>query len=146
MASNELKKVLREDQLASPATLHVALSLMNPMQLARAFTKIDAEIFASIALQDFSTLLIKGQTKRSGHLGRFVARFNRISKWVATEICMVYEMKKRGQLIEFFIKLTKAFKELGNYSSMMAIIGGLNVAAVMRLQQTWAVFSFASLH
>lgn len=112
------------------------------MQLARAFTKIDADIFGAISLQDFASLLSKNQQKRPGHLTRFVTRFNQISKWVATEICLVYDLKKRIHLVDFFIKFLKCLKDLDNYSSMMAVIGGLNFSPVHRLQQTWSVYLF----
>ena len=138
-ASLLLKKIIREEQLMSPATLHVALAQMNPMSLARAFTKIDADIFGAISLQDFASLLSKQDRKKSTHLSRFVTRFNQISKWVATEVCMIPDLKKRTHLVDFFIKFLKCLKDLDNFSSMMAVIGGLNFSPVHRLQQTWAV-------
>lgn len=66
-----------------------------------------------------------------------VAGFNKVSYWVATEICTQPEMKNRVKVVEKMIKIAKCCMKLKNFNTSMAIYSGLNVSAVSRLKQTW---------
>ena len=51
--------------------------------------------------------------------------------WCQTE-------QERAQLIIKFISIGKKLLEMGNFNSLLAIVAALSMAAVSRLQKTWA--------
>ena len=69
--------------------------------------------------------------------GEMIQQFNQLSYWVATEIATQPEMKPRIKLIEKFIKIAKELEKLRSYNALVAIVSGLNLAAVSRLKLTW---------
>ncbi|KAJ3328878.1 hypothetical protein HDU93_001239, partial [Gonapodya sp. JEL0774] len=69
-------------------------------------------------------------------LNFFVERFNKESRWVATEICSVKNDRTRRKLLKKFILVAKRCAELNNFFSAFAILGGLNHSAVRRLKRT----------
>eukprot|EP00835_Amoeboradix_gromovi_P006171 NODE_679_length_5285_cov_0.261088.p1 type:complete len:892 gc:universal NODE_679_length_5285_cov_0.261088:1270-3945(+) len=69
--------------------------------------------------------------------GEMIQQFNQLSYWVATEIATQPEIKPRIKLIEKYIKIAKELEKLRNYNGLVAIVSGLNLAAVSRLKVTW---------
>jgi len=67
-----------------------------------------------------------------------VERSNKVSYWVATEICMCKDLKKRVSALKRFINVAHKCYEAHNYNTTMEILGGLNNIAVTRLKKTWA--------
>eukprot|EP00158_Paraphelidium_tribonemae_P008238 Partr_v1_DN28523_c1_g1_i1_m73832 putative Son of sevenless homolog len=71
------------------------------------------------------------------HLARAVDAFNKTSYWAATEICTQPELKNRIKVLERMIVIANEFRTHRNFNSLLALISGLNVAAVTRLKATW---------
>jgi len=67
--------------------------------------------------------------------------FNKVSYFTATEICVQPELKKRARLIEMFIGVADECRNVANFSSLMAVLSGLNNSAVRRLKKTWDLVS-----
>lgn len=55
---------------------------------------------------------------------------------------MCNDLKKRVAMIKQFVQLAEACRNLRNFNALMAVLGGLNNAAVRRLKLTWAVRLF----
>ncbi|EPZ36809.1 Guanine-nucleotide dissociation stimulator CDC25 domain-containing protein [Rozella allomycis CSF55] len=71
------------------------------------------------------------------NLSFFISRFDIESFWVATEVCAERDLKKRQKTLKRFINLAYECKELNNFFSTLAILGGLNMSCVQRLKKTW---------
>jgi len=108
-----MRALIRGDNIVPSSVVLTDLFSMSPTQMAESIIKQDYELLHAIPLQEFGEYLSKQEKKkRIDHLARFVARFNRMSFWVATEICTVSDLRKRTQTTEFFIRVLKVIKAL----------------------------------
>jgi hypothetical protein len=69
---------------------------------------------------------------------KLTTRFNNVSQWCATTILYQERLKDRVATYSFFVLVAKDLFDLHNFNSMMAIIAGLNNAAISRLKFTSA--------
>jgi hypothetical protein len=69
----------------------------------------------------------------------FIDQFNCVSFFVQATILEKVELSpaERAKFISKWIEIAKACKKLKNYSSLNAIVQGLNTQCVSRLQKTW---------
>nr|XP_055192242.1 ras-GEF domain-containing family member 1A-like [Nyctereutes procyonoides] len=51
--------------------------------------------------------------------------------------------KHQTRMLEFFIDVAQGCFNIGNFNSMMAIIGGMNLSPVARLKKTWSKVKMA---
>ena len=73
------------------------------------------------------------------NLDAFIERFNKVSYWVASEICCVEDVRLRGILLEKFIEVAKHCHEFKNYNTTISVMSGLSLVAVRRLKRSWEV-------
>lgn len=57
---------------------------------------------------------------------------------------MCNDIKKRVTMVKRFVKLAEVCRDLRNFSTLMAVLAGLNNSAVRRLKLTWQVRPFIS--
>ncbi|KAG9284187.1 hypothetical protein G9A89_002846 [Geosiphon pyriformis] len=135
--------------LSSPSNLLDNTSLLdfNSKDIAKHLTMMDFKLFQSIQLSQYiSGFLLKRQKIESGEeinkceespMDEFTRRANRISHWVATEICRLKYVKGRKSLVQKFIEIAKYCRDWNNFNTAMFIVLGLNSLPVRRLLQTW---------
>ena len=75
--------------------------------------------------------------KQLSNYGDSIQQFNRVSYWVATEIVTQPELRPRIKIVEKFIKIAKDLEKYRNYNALVAVVSGLNLAAIQRLKLTW---------
>lgn len=68
---------------------------------------------------------------------KYTAWFNKLSMWIAYEIVTTMNKKKQIEVVKRFINLAKKLQEMKNFSSLMAVLAGLNMAPVSRLKKMW---------
>ena len=82
------------------------------------------------------------EVKQTRNLEAYVEWFNRLSNFVAMEVCCSGrskdKKKQRAKVIEYFIDVANECCHLNNFNSLMAIAAGLNMTPVSRLKKTWA--------
>lgn len=110
---------------------------MDPVEFAHQLTLVDYEKFCAIHPVEFVCRLWEGNSEKTRHLQSMVEWFNTISYFVATEICVQPELKKRVRLLENFIRVAIECRRIRNLNATMSIISGLNNSAVRRLRKTW---------
>lgn len=125
----ELKKQKRDRQLE--------FYILDPIEFAHQLTLVDYEKFAAIHPVEFVCRLWEGNSVKTQYLQDMIEWFNTISYFVATEICVQPEQKKRVRLLENFIRVAVECRRIHNLNATMAILSGLNNSAVRRLQKTW---------
>jgi hypothetical protein len=59
---------------------------------------------------------------------------------------MCNDIKKRVTMVKRFVKLAEVCRDLRNFSTLMAVLAGLNNSAVRRLKLTWQVRPFIFSH
>lgn len=115
---------------------NASLLSMNPESLFKQLTLIELNYFKEIRPLDlyFKT---KGQLQKAPNLFALIERFNFVSYWVATEICMCRSAKSRANVIKLFIKVAKMCFDWRNYSTCLQIVAALSMTCVKRLKKTW---------
>jgi hypothetical protein len=120
-------------------TLSLDLFDVDDEEIARQITLMDFEIYSSIKL---SELLNQSWNKpklrhRSPNVIRMINRFNEMSQWVASSILRQEKIRDRTRIMAKFIRIADyLLKPLNNFNTTMAILAGLNGAAVHRLKHT----------
>jgi hypothetical protein len=111
------------------------------IQLARQLTLIELEFLRAIDVHELVVFTWDPNTLENKpyrrNLDAFIERFNKVSYWVASEICCVEDVRIRGILLEKFIEVAKHCHELKNYNTTISVLSGLSLAAVRRLKRSW---------
>ena len=68
---------------------------------------------------------------------RLIGHFNRISRWVCTQVVKLPSVKERARCLRLFIELARACRDVGNLNGVMEITAALNSAALHRLRRSW---------
>ena len=111
----------------------------DPEDIGQQMCIYDFKLFQAIHPIEFLNQIWKreGEEDASPTLDFFISRFDKESYWVATEVCMIRDLKKRTKALQKFILLAKECQKLGNFFSMFALVAGLNLSPVQRLKKTW---------
>ncbi|CAG7703894.1 unnamed protein product [Allacma fusca] len=150
-----LHRINTEAALSVPQTSPSILSICpNPTMLAQQLTHIELERLSYIGPEEFVQAFAKdndqvetnyNDMKKTRNLECYVQWFNRLSFFVASEICKVSKKKSRIRVVEYWIETARECFNIGNFNSLMAIIAGLNMSPVARLKKTWSKISSAQL-
>ena len=128
----------------------VSLLSFRPRLVALVLTLAEFDAFEQIQPLDYIDdvlSLTDSQKKRpqllssgGGHarVEAMTALSNRQLFWVVGEIAGEQKLRRRVQLVQFFIKLAGFCLRLNNFESTFAIVAGLGHSAVVRLNATWA--------
>ncbi|KAF7726579.1 hypothetical protein EC973_008624 [Apophysomyces ossiformis] len=128
--------------------------------LADQLTWIEAELFRKIKPREFvrsiwasspsATRAIKSwadnqssasHTSSTSVVAASISHFNFISGWVATMIVTQPKLSKRAAVLEKYLSIAVELRNHNNYNTLMAVLAGINSAAVLRLKQTHELLS-----
>ena len=122
-----------------PATNPAEIILhFSPTDIAQHITSHESEIYQAIEVPE---LMRTKKPLQSANVHRFIRSVNKVSFWVASIILWHSAVPSRSRLIEKFIDIAKEFREIGNFNSLMGVIGGLNLVSISRLGQSFAGIS-----
>ncbi|CAO3593940.1 unnamed protein product [Absidia cylindrospora] len=141
------------------------LSISN-QEMAEQLTWIDAELFAKIKSREFVRMIWANNdtprhSKRPNSMTSFsseeqeelhpmdqqiirtksgllasISHWNFLSALVTSMIVTQSKLGKRVALLEKFMTIAVALRDLNNYNSLMAILAGVNNAAILRMKHT----------
>ncbi|XP_066147983.1 ras-GEF domain-containing family member 1B-like isoform X1 [Euwallacea fornicatus] len=118
----------------------------NPEKLAQQLTHVELERLSFIGPEEFVQAFAKENPaletsfkdlKKTRNLEQYVQWFNRLSYFVATQVCKYQKKKQRVKTVEYWIEAGRECFNIGNFNSLMAIIAGLNMSPISRLKKTW---------
>ncbi|XP_056630213.1 ras-GEF domain-containing family member 1B-like isoform X3 [Diorhabda carinulata] len=119
----------------------------NPATLAQQLTHVELERLSFIGPEEFVQAFAKENPnletsfkdmKKTHNLEQYVQWFNRLSYFVATQVCKYQKKKMRVRVVEYWIETGRECFNIGNFNSLMAIIAGLNMSPISRLKKTWS--------
>ncbi|BFZ55317.1 cell division cycle-related protein [Savitreella phatthalungensis] len=116
----------------------VKLLEVDPLEIARQLTILESSLYAKI--QPMECL----EKVWTGNIKDLIRQTNEITAWVAEAILYQLDPKKRVALIRHFIHVAIHCRSLKNFSSLVAIISGLNSAPIYRLRRTWELLNARS--
>ncbi|KAJ3300757.1 hypothetical protein HDV03_001975 [Kappamyces sp. JEL0829] len=107
-------------------------------ELAEQLTIIENGLFTSIMPFE---LLNQAWSKKDSHskapnIINLSHRFNAVATWTAKSILDMKTAKQRAERFSKLLEIASHLLALNNYSSLMALIAGLNKACISRLKQT----------
>ncbi|XP_045464287.1 ras-GEF domain-containing family member 1B-like isoform X3 [Harmonia axyridis] len=117
-----------------------------PSTLAQQLTQLELERLSFIGPEEFVQAFAKENPlletsfkdmKKTRNLEQYVQWFNRLSYFVATQVCKYQKKKQRVRMMEYWIETGRECFNIGNFNSLMAIISGLNMSPISRLKKTW---------
>ncbi|KAJ1915995.1 hypothetical protein H4219_004017 [Mycoemilia scoparia] len=116
------------------------ITQIPPSQIAIQITILQSDCFCHIQPYE----LLRGEfSKKENSLATNIKNMTRwstqISRWVAYSILKEQTPEKRCRVLKYFIRIGSECLHMKNYDAVMAIQGGLNSAAILRLKKTWAL-------
>ncbi|WFC98350.1 hypothetical protein MYAM1_001076 [Malassezia yamatoensis] len=119
---------------------------MNPLEVARQVTLLESKQFVRIKFIEWlsRTCSRPSLQPEKQEISKMIALHNKITRWVEVVILSENNISKRSRILEQFILIADCCRMLNNFSSMWAIVMGLNSAAVYRLRKTWDLISAAT--
>ncbi|KZT28888.1 ras GEF [Neolentinus lepideus HHB14362 ss-1] len=109
---------------------------IDPLELARQLTILESKMFMKIkATECLQRSKMSGQHNDS--ISDFIQTFNRIANWVKDAVLAKEDSRKRAAAVKHFINTADRCRTLHNFSSMAAIVSGLNASPIIRLKRTW---------
>lgn len=115
-ALNDPKQWKQEQLRKREKRTKAELLQLNPEELFRQLTLVEFGMFADIRPLD---LIYKSRSRldKAPHLKAIIDRFNHVSYWIATEICMCRDLKKRTEVLKHFIKVAKLCFKWNNFNT-----------------------------
>ncbi|KAI8613914.1 ras guanine nucleotide exchange factor domain-containing protein [Chytriomyces sp. MP71] len=119
----------------------IKLNIMDidPLELARQLTLIEAELFVNIKPREFLDMAWMKDNKevKSPNITRMVHWSNHCIQWLATEILSVKEnLKLRAQVFERVISLGYQLEKLNNFNGVREVLAAIESSAIYRLKKT----------
>eukprot|EP01114_Cavostelium_apophysatum_P012167 TRINITY_DN269_c0_g2_i3.p1 TRINITY_DN269_c0_g2~~TRINITY_DN269_c0_g2_i3.p1 ORF type:complete len:1067 (+),score=282.01 TRINITY_DN269_c0_g2_i3:478-3201(+) len=108
--------------------------------IAKAFCVIDGKVFKMIKpMELLNQAWSKPELKyRSIHVGQTINRFNQVSGWTSSIILWQERIDERVKVYKKMIALCEYLIKFNNFNGLMAVLSGINDAAVFRLKYTIA--------
>ncbi|KAI9334710.1 ras guanine nucleotide exchange factor domain-containing protein [Obelidium mucronatum] len=110
---------------------------LTPEVLSHQICIHNFKLFKNIHPIEFLHQIWGSDREMTPYLNFFIDRFDKESYWVATEIVMQKDLKKRIKILANFILTTKACQEANNFFSLFSLMSGLGLSPVSRLKKTW---------
>ncbi|CAL1713340.1 unnamed protein product [Somion occarium] len=111
---------------------------IDPVELSRQLTLMEATLYKKIRPME---CLQRSREAKPGktpdNITSIIQLSNRIANWVADTILEREDSRKRATIVKHFISVADRCRGMQNFSTMVAIISGLNTPPIRRLKRTW---------
>ncbi|CAF0832487.1 unnamed protein product [Adineta steineri] len=109
--------------------------------LAAQLTYLEWKILRRINFTDYKTYAIKNTLQDNPRLERSIQFFNGLSTWIQCMVLSKMTPKQRAEIIHKFLEVAKHLRELQNFNTCLAVIGGISHSALARLSKTMMCLS-----
>lgn len=141
------KSLLAHLQANAQSPLRVNVLEFDPLELARQITILESRLYCSILPDEIlfrsTPYYVGGDSENSGpfaaapHVRRMSMVTTQLTNWMGECIISELNLKRRAQILKFFVRLGSASIALHNYNLLMAIQSALNSSTISRLKRTW---------
>ncbi|KAJ3509123.1 hypothetical protein NLJ89_g5382 [Agrocybe chaxingu] len=116
---------------------NISITDFDALELARQMTIIESQLYCAIEPEE---ILESGQEGAKPPVNvRAVSTLSTvITGWVAESILDEPDIKKRTNLVKFFVKVVDRCTGLNNFSTSRSILAALDSSVISRLHQTWS--------
>ena len=148
-----LRKTIQEQQLQKNKIRDLMFSKEKPtpihpkgpnfddwdiVEVARQLCLYEQTIYQAIHPKEALNQAWNKHKERAPNLLKMITFFNRLSKWVSTQVCLREDLKERVKLIMKFMQLSMQLRQYNNFDGMQAVLSGINSTPVWRMKQSWA--------
>ncbi|KAG8143568.1 hypothetical protein E2320_000785 [Naja naja] len=112
---------------------------LDPGELAGHLSYLEFKAFCRLSYLDFQNYVLHGSVHGISALERAITLFNSISQWVQVMILKRPTPQQRAEVFTKFIHVTQKLRQLQNFNTLMAIVGGLCHSTIARLKETHAL-------
>ncbi|XP_058052210.1 RAS guanyl-releasing protein 4 isoform X2 [Ahaetulla prasina] len=112
---------------------------LDPGELADHLSYLEFKAFCRLSYLDFQNYVLRGSVHGISALERAITLFNSISQWVQVMILKRPTAQQRAEVFTKFIHVTQKLRQLQNFNTLMAIVGGLCHTTIARLKETHAL-------
>ncbi|XP_043914886.1 ras guanyl-releasing protein 3 isoform X1 [Protopterus annectens] len=109
---------------------------LEPLELAEHLTFLEYKSFRRISFTDYQSYIIHGCLVDNPTLERSITLFNGISQWVQLMVLSKHTPSQRAEVITKFINVAQNLRQLQNFNTLMAVVGGLSHSSISRLKET----------
>ncbi|CAO3629703.1 unnamed protein product [Cunninghamella echinulata] len=115
---------------------------LDPTELARQLTLIDFKMYSSIRPIECLDKAWSRETSDdaapvSVNIRASIEYCNQVTSWVSDAILSQNDVKKRSNLIKFWVQVAEKCRELNNFNTCMAVLSAFDNSSVGRLKRTW---------
>ncbi|KAG6336113.1 hypothetical protein ID866_2979 [Astraeus odoratus] len=141
--SGETKKTFTPNLVSPPNSImpktnkRLKLTDVDSLELARQLTIMEGHLYQKIRPMECLQRAREQKTDHNDNIAQVIQTSNKIANWVADTVLSQEDSKKRATLLKHFILVADRCRSLHNYSSMVAIVSGLNSPPIRRLKRTW---------
>lgn len=147
-----LRKTIQEQQLQKNKIRDLMFSKEKPspvlpkgptfddwdvLEVARQLCLFEQTIYQAIHPKEALNQSWNKHKERAPNLLKMITFFNRLSKWVSTQVCLREDLKERVKLIMKFMQLSMHLRQYNNFDGMQAVLSGINNTSVWRMKQSW---------
>lgn len=115
---------------------------IDPLVFAKQLSIKEHSLYCKISIFECLNRTWKAKYSNLGcsrNISKFISNSNHLTNYVSHVIVRQTDIKKRVQLLQFFINVANHCCNLNNFSSMTAIISALFSSPIFRLKKTWAI-------
>ncbi|KAI9223650.1 ras guanine nucleotide exchange factor domain-containing protein [Blastocladiella britannica] len=144
--SDDYERLINDQRGASQKskTMDSMIMAYSAVQVAQQLSLYDQRLFKVIHPTEYlNEIFVKKvpDETQTPSLDFFSSRCDLESHWVATEILMVKDVKRRAAVMSQFIEIGWQCLQLNNFFSMLDVYSGLTMRPVERLAKTWKQMS-----
>ncbi|KAH7885130.1 ras GEF [Phlebopus sp. FC_14] len=110
---------------------------IDPLELARQLTITESQLYQKIKPSECLQRSKQLKTEYHDGVANFIRRSNRIAHWVTYSILCKDDPRRRAAIMKQFISVADRCRLIRNFSTMLAIVSGLNSAPIHRLKRSW---------
>ena len=118
-----------------------------PEEVARQIAAVEWELWQRIRLPEFVNKAWSGPDKDTvaANVIAMIRESNQRMNWVCCELLAHSDLKTRGLALNRLVAVAEHSLRLQNYNAVLEIYAALQMSAVFRLKQTWALLTPHSL-
>ncbi|ELT99497.1 hypothetical protein CAPTEDRAFT_154022 [Capitella teleta] len=125
-----------KNSTSSSPRVNLVFNMLKPSELAEQLTYMEYKAFRRIRFEDFKHYATHASLKDNPRLERSVALFNGLSQWIQCMVLSKTTPQQRADVIVKFVNVAMRLREIQNYNTLMAVVGGLTHSSLARLSKT----------
>ncbi|KAF7977036.1 hypothetical protein HWV62_4796 [Athelia sp. TMB] len=110
---------------------------IDPLEMARQLTIMESNLYQAIKPIECLQRSRENKGDHKDNITNVTQNFNRLANWIQECILAKDDRRERANVIKYFITVAEKCRTMNNFSSMVAIISGLNAVPVRRLKRSW---------